>query len=77
VTLIPKPRPVDQAEFAPDAKNPRRLYGLPAEIRYCKRCLYSNQKPNSDREYKHTRDSQKETVAFDAEGICAACRAAE
>jgi len=77
VTRILKPGPVDLSEYAPDAKNPRRLYGLPAEIRYCKRCIYSNQKPNSAREYEHTVETKKETVEFDAQGICAACRVAE
>jgi len=74
---IPYPHPVDLAEYAPGASNPRRFYGLPGEVRFCKRCLYTNQKPNSEREYKHTRDTKKNTVAFDHEGVCAACRVAE
>ena len=50
------------------------LYGLPAEVKYCKSCTISNQRPNSTVEYKHTKKSKKETIVFDAEGICDACR---
>lgn len=50
---------------------------MPADIAFCARCTYSNQKPNSDREYKHTRSSKKPTVAFDGAGVCSACQVAE
>lgn len=52
-------------------------YGLPGEVSYCRRCVISNQRPSSTVEFKHTRDSAKQTIAFDADGICAACRVAE
>lgn len=52
-------------------------YGLPAEVRYCKRCVISNQRPSSSVEFKHTKDSKKATIRFDERGICDACRFAE
>ncbi len=52
-------------------------YGLPSEVRFCKRCVISNQRPNSAVEYEHTAESKKTTINFDAEGICDACRVAE
>lgn len=52
-------------------------YGLPATVRFCTRCVISNQRPNSAVEYQHTRQSRKDTIAFDAEGVCDACRFAE
>ncbi len=52
-------------------------YGLPAEVRFCTRCVISNQRPNSVVEFQHTRESSKETIGFDAEGVCDACRVAE
>jgi len=52
-------------------------FGLPAEIRFCKRCVISNQRPNSTVEYNHTHESHKETIHLDDEGICDACRVAE
>ncbi|MCC6467463.1 MAG: N-acetyl sugar amidotransferase [Alphaproteobacteria bacterium] len=74
--LIPRPAPVDLAPYSPDAVDPPAFYGLPRTIRFCARCVYSNQKPNSEREYKHTRDTRKSTVGFDAQGLCDACRVA-
>ncbi len=52
-------------------------YGLPEEVLFCKRCVISNQRPSSTVEYSHTKDSKKETIYFDDEGVCDACRVAE
>ena len=52
-------------------------YGLPEEIKFCKRCVISNQRPSSTVEYNHTVDSKKETIHFDEAGVCDACRVAE
>jgi N-acetyl sugar amidotransferase len=52
-------------------------YGLPAEVKYCKRCVISNQRPSSAVEFKHTKESKKSTIRFDDDGICDACRFAE
>jgi N-acetyl sugar amidotransferase len=52
-------------------------YGLPADVRFCRRCVISNQRPNSAVEYAHTSASKKTTIHFDAEGVCDACRFAE
>ncbi len=50
------------------------LYGLPREVRYCTRCVISNQRPSSTVEFRNTRDETKQTIEFDDEGVCAACR---
>ncbi len=52
-------------------------YGLPREVKFCTHCVISNQRPNSAVEFQHTRDSKKETIRFDEEGVCDACRVAE
>ena len=52
-------------------------YGLPAEVKFCKKCVMSNQRPSSAIEFKHTKDSKKSTLHFDGEGVCDACRTAE
>ncbi len=52
-------------------------YGLPGEVKFCKRCVISNQRPASSVEFQHRQDSRKTTIHFDAEGICDACRYAE
>jgi N-acetyl sugar amidotransferase len=61
-------RPVEELET---------FYGLPKEVKFCARCVMSNQRPASAIEFKHTKDSKKVTLNFDHEGICDACRNAE
>ncbi len=53
------------------------MYGLPSDVRFCTRCVISNQRPNSAVEFQHTAATAKETIAFDADGVCSACRVAE
>lgn len=74
---IKKPVAVDLSLFAADADIGEPMYGLPKSVAFCRRCVYSNQKPNSETEYKHTSASKKPTVNFDDQGICQACRAIE
>lgn len=57
--------------------NLKTLFGLPEEVKYCKKCVYSNQRPNSVVEFKHKFDSKKTVLNFDGEGVCDACRVAE
>ncbi len=71
------PSPVDMAAYSADNASPQTLYGLPKDIHFCAKCGYSNQKPNSEKEYKHNIDTKKPTVSFDEHGVCAACRVAE
>lgn len=52
-------------------------YGLPEQVRFCTRCVISNQRPNSTAEYGHTAESRKQTIHLDDEGVCDACRVAE
>ena len=49
-------------------------FGLPSEVKFCKRCVCSNQRPNSRPEFKHTEDAKTMTINFDDQGICDACR---
>lgn len=73
----PAHQDIDLAAFSPSARPQTTRYGLPLEVRYCKRCVISNQRPNSAVEFRHTRDSVKTTIHFDEEGVCDACRVAE
>lgn len=52
-------------------------YGLPKEVKFCSRCVMSNQRPASAIEFKHTKDSKKTTLNFDENHVCDACRNAE
>lgn len=52
-------------------------YGLPTEVKFCTKCVMSNQRPASAVEFKHTKDSKKVTMNFDEHNVCDACRTAE
>lgn len=43
-------------------KDVARMYNLPGEVKFCKKCTISNQRPR---------------ITFDADGVCSACRYAE
>ena len=49
-------------------------YGLPADVKFCTRCVISNQRPSTTVEFRNTAGERKQTIAFDDEGVCAACR---
>src|SRR4051812_35488853 len=72
-----RPGRVEPAAFSPRSSGGATKFGLPVDVRFCSRCVMSNQKPNSAREYSHTSATRKETLSIDAEGVCSACRNAE
>jgi N-acetyl sugar amidotransferase len=74
--LIKAPASVNLGKFGNDNDLDVK-YGLPREVRFCKSCVISNQRPNSAVEYSHTRESVKQTINLDEHGICDACRVAE
>ena len=53
-------------------KNGVVYYGLPKDVFYCKSCVISNQRPNSEYEFKHTAKTKKRTIVF-RDGLCDAC----
>ena len=68
---------IDPSEYRSDVEPKTVLYGLPKEVKFCKKCVISNQRPTSTIEFEHTEDSSKNTIHFDSFGICDACRLAE
>jgi N-acetyl sugar amidotransferase len=48
-------------------------YGLPNEIKFCKKCVISNQRPNSTIEFKNEKGEKKKVISFNDEGVCSAC----
>lgn len=62
------------------SSNPTTLHGLPEQVVFCKKCVMSNQRPNSVAEFKHQtkwESGKRGTLHMDAEGICDACRFSE
>ena len=49
-------------------------YGLPREVVFCRKCVISNQRPTTTLEVEHDSEQKKPTTAFDANGVCDACR---
>ena len=64
-------------EYLSEKLNPKILYGLPSEISFCSNCCFSNQKPNSELEYKHNFKTKKPTVQLDENQVCSACKISE
>ena len=64
-------------KFEKDGDNLEAKYGLPQQVAFCKKCIISNQRPNSAVEFKHTSETKKATISFDENGVCDACKQAE
>ncbi len=60
-----------------DSEKLEAYYGLPQEVRFCKRCVMTNQRPSSYPEFKHTRARITPTLHIGEDGLCDACRYAE
>ena len=50
------------------------LFGLPNQVRYCSRCVISNQRPRSTVEFLADKNEIKSTIDFGEDGVCEACR---
>ena len=74
--ITKKRETVDSSLFDTDI-NPPSIFGLPPKVKYCRKCVISNQRPSSTVEYLHTKDSKKNTIVFDDTGLCSACKLAE
>jgi N-acetyl sugar amidotransferase len=49
-------------------------FGLPSDVKFCKKCVISNQRPSSTVEFKSNILEKKEVIDFDENNICSACR---
>jgi N-acetyl sugar amidotransferase len=48
-------------------------YGLPSEVKFCKKCVISNQRPSSTIEFKSEKGEKKKVINFNEDGVCSAC----
>ena len=74
--FIPSPKP-DLTAFHPESSVLEVKYGLPSDVFFCKKCVISNQRPNSAVEYDNKTGVKKHTIAFNEKGVCDACNFAE
>ena len=48
-------------------------YGLPNKVKFCKKCVISNQRPSSSIEFKNEKEEKKKVINFNEDGVCSAC----
>ena len=68
---------VNMSLFDKKNKPNQSLFGLPQNVNFCKKCVMSNQKPNSTIEFKNNIKEKKITINFDSKGVCDACNFAQ
>lgn len=54
-------------------KSDNTFYGLPENVKFCKKCVISNQRPSSTVEFKNDKGEKKKVINFNDDGICSAC----
>ena len=54
-------------------ENLEAYYGLPKEVKFCKKCVISNQRPSSTVEFKNEKGEKKQVINFNEDGVCSAC----
>ena len=57
--------------------NKKSIFGLPEKVQHCTKCLLTNQKPFSINETKNSKNSSKEGLQFNKDGVCLACQYSE
>ena len=75
--MDPFPRHVgiDLSEFEAPDELAEAKYGLPRRVVFCKRCVVSNQRPNSaENEYALVAESKKSAIHIGEDEVCDACR---
>ena len=61
MVFYPYPRQVDKEKFRL-SKPSQSFYGLPNEIKFCKSCVISNQRPSSTIEFKNNKNVSKKLL---------------
>lgn len=74
--IYKKPLKANAEKVESDFNKGVTYYGLNNEVTYCKLCVISNQRPNSEIEFIHTSKTKKKTIIFE-DGICQACKFAK
>ena len=72
--MINYPSQIDFNKFKKNQSNLEVKYGLPKELKFCKKCVISNQRPNSTIEFLNNAEKNKETIFFDKDSVCDACK---
>ena len=49
-------------------------FGAPPTVKFCRKCVISNQRPRSTVEFTSDASTPKEVIGFNDDGVCEACR---
>ena len=71
--FFPKPKKINYNHYKENIKNPKSKLGLDKEIKFCKKCVISNQRPSSTIEFKNEKGEKKKVINFTDDDICSAC----
>ena len=71
--IINCPGKITKSQYSSRANKLKAYYGLDPNIKFCQACTYSNQKPNSEKEYKHEIKTKKPSLKLNKNNICNAC----
>ena len=67
--LYPYPSQVDKSLFKCKTTDDTK-YGLPSEVKFCRSCVISNQRPSSSIEFINDGVKPKRVINFDESGVC-------
>lgn len=62
------------AQYSLENASPIAYFGLPSEVKFCNKCVISNQRPSSTVEFTASINEKKQTIGFAPDGLCEACR---
>ncbi len=71
--FIRYPEEVDKTLYNKKFIDNKTLFGLPSEIKFCKSCVISNQRPTNTIEFKAGLEQRKKTILFNKDQLCDAC----
>lgn len=60
-------------EYSLENSTPRSFFGLPPEVKFCRKCVISNQRPSSTVEFTSSVNEKKQTIGFGPSDLCEAC----
>ena len=50
------------------------LFGMPEKVKFCKKCIISNQRPDSTIEFESKNTFKKKGILIEKNNICSACK---
>ena len=71
--LYKYPEKVNKLDYSKNRIENDTFYGLPKQVKFCKSCVISNQRPVTSVEFRNDGSKKKKVISFNEEGICDAC----